>query len=329
MGKPQDDDAGMAAAMALAGGESMAQDLALRILLNTSLSGPTSFFLLAEDKGYLREAGIRPTFYPGGGAALIVPQVRHGSFDVGYGDMSALIERIARGPAQAGPVAVYTTFNTVPFTIAVPAGSAIRSPKDLEGKRIIGHPVDAALITFDMFAEASGIDPRRVKVEKSSSSMGSQVAEMLAGTGADAVFGFVNTIIASVAPLGIEAAQLRFINYADVLPDMYGNTLFVTRELYRDRPELVRGLVRACNRALSDTVANPDQAIDALARRVPSFRRQVDHTRLLGTFKSEMAHPEGGRIGIGDMDDARLERLIALIVKAKALPRKPTIREVF
>jgi NitT/TauT family transport system substrate-binding protein len=42
-----------------------------------------------------------------------------------------------------------------------------------------------------------------------------------------------------------------------------------------------------------------------------------------------MAHPEGARIGIGDMDDSRLERLIALTVEAKKLPRKPSVREVF
>lgn len=42
-----------------------------------------------------------------------------------------------------------------------------------------------------------------------------------------------------------------------------------------------------------------------------------------------MAHPEGGRIGIGDMDDGRLQRLIRLIVAAKGLPRTPSPREVF
>lgn len=305
-----------------------AQTTRLKLLLNTSLSGPVSFFLLAEDRGYLRDEGLSVSFSSGGGAAVVVPQVQHGVYDAGYGDVSALIERIARGPENAGPVAVYTTFNSVPFTIAVPARGPIRTPADLKGRRLIGHPVDAALITFDLFAAATGLDATTVRIERAGSSMGSQVADMLSGQGADGVFGFVNTIIASIAGHGIDPKDLRFINYADHLPDMYGNTLFVTRELHTSNPAAITGMVRAFNRGLRDTVANPDAAIDALEKRT-TIRRAVDHTRLVGTLRSEMAHPEGARIGIGDMDDARLSRLIALIVRTKKLPRTPTVREVF
>lgn len=306
-----------------------AQTRNIRLLLNTSYSGPVSFFLLAEDRGYLAQEGLTVAFSQGGGAAVVVPQVRPGAYEAGYGDISAMIELIAKSPPNEGPVAIYTTFNATPFTIAVAANGPIKAPRDFEGRTITGHPVDAALVTFDLFAQATGIDAAKVKVVRSASGMGSQVAEMLAGN-AHGVFGFVNTIIASVTPMGIDAdRQLRFINYADALPEMYGNTLFVTREFYRrDQPALA-GMVRAFNRALADTVANPTVAIDALAKRVPSLRRDVDHARLVGTLKTEMAHPEGARIGIGDMDDARLERLIRRIVETKKLPRMPSLREVF
>ncbi|MOA62563.1 hypothetical protein D3C78_1880200 [compost metagenome] len=42
-----------------------------------------------------------------------------------------------------------------------------------------------------------------------------------------------------------------------------------------------------------------------------------------------MAHPEGARLGIGAMDEARLRRLIALLVEVKGLPRTPSVEEVF
>ena len=42
-----------------------------------------------------------------------------------------------------------------------------------------------------------------------------------------------------------------------------------------------------------------------------------------------MAHPEGRTIGIGDMDDQRLQRLIERLVRVKRLPRTPAVREVF
>ena len=99
-------------------GPAQAEQRRLRRRLNTSLSGPVAFFLLAQDRGYLRDEGLDIVLSPGSGAAAIVPQVRHGAYDAGYGDMSALIERIARGAPEQGPVAIYTTFNVVPFTIA-------------------------------------------------------------------------------------------------------------------------------------------------------------------------------------------------------------------
>jgi NitT/TauT family transport system substrate-binding protein len=311
-------------------GDSWAQGRRLPLLLNTSLSGPVAFFLLAQDRGYLRDEGLDVSFSAGPGAASMVPMVRDGGYEVGYGDINALIERIARSAPGTAPVAVYTTFNVVPFTIAVPADGPVRTPKDLEGRRIVGHAGDAALLTFDLYARAAGIDIGKVRVDGSMGSMGQAVVDMLRGQGADGVFGFVNTIIASAAPLGVDGRKaLRFLNWADHLPDMYGNTLFVTRGLLQRDPEAVRGLVRAVNRGLADTVQDPDAAIAALLRHAPGTDRAVNLTRLQGTLAAEMAHPEGARIGIGDMDDERLARLIARIVQVKRLPRTPTVREVF
>lgn len=42
-----------------------------------------------------------------------------------------------------------------------------------------------------------------------------------------------------------------------------------------------------------------------------------------------MAHPGGARIGIGEMDDARLARMIEPIVHVERPPRTPGVREVF
>jgi NitT/TauT family transport system substrate-binding protein len=324
-----------AAAGALVGafglsGDSRAQGRRLPLLLNTSLSGPVAFFLLAQERGYLREEGLDVAFSAGPGAAAVVPMVRDGGFEVGYGDINALIERIARSAPGTGPVAVYTTFNVVPFTIAVPADGPVRTPRDLEGRRIVGHAGDAALLTFDLYARAAGIDIGKVRVDGSMGGMGQAVVDMLRGDGTDGVFGFVNTIIASAAPLGVDGRKaLRFLNWADHLPDMYGNTLFVTRGLLQRDPQAVSGLVRAANRGLAETVKDPDAAITALLRHAPGIDRSVNLARLKGTLAMEMAHPEGARIGIGDMDDARLARSIAQIVQARKLLRTPSVQEVF
>jgi NitT/TauT family transport system substrate-binding protein len=42
-----------------------------------------------------------------------------------------------------------------------------------------------------------------------------------------------------------------------------------------------------------------------------------------------MNHPEIAKIGLGDVDDARLKKSIEILVEANKLPRMPSISEVF
>ena len=61
-----------------------------RVLLNSGISGPQAFMMLAQDRGYLREAGVDVEFVAGDGAAAVVPRVLPEGFDFGYGDITAL-----------------------------------------------------------------------------------------------------------------------------------------------------------------------------------------------------------------------------------------------
>ena len=305
-----------------------AQAKPLKVLLNSSFSGPQAFFFLADEQGYLRQEGLEVEFFPGDGAAAVVPRIVPEGFDAGYGDLNALIELVARDPAQA-PIAVYTTFNWTPLTIAVAADGPIKSPKDLEGRTINSHPDDAALRAFPALANVAGIDPAKVTVVTSDVSMRELAEDTIAGKTAG-TFGFVNTIIAALASGGIDGRKsLRFIEYRDYLPDLYGNTLMVTRTLAANNPEAVRGLVRAVNLGLADTVKDLDTAIEAVAKHNPKINKAVDRARLAGTFEIEMSNPEGRTLGIGDVDDARLARSIAIVAETYGLPRVPDVKEIF
>ena len=320
--------AGLALAATTAAARAWSQPRPFRVLLNSNFSGPQAFFFLAQDRGYLKAAGLDATFVGGDGAAAVVPRIGREGFDFGYGDLNALVPLVARNVADA-PIAVWVGFNTTPLTIAVDANGPVKTPKDLEGRIVAGHPIDAALEVFPEFAAATGIDAARVTVRRSPASMRSLVEDMLAGKSAG-VFGFVNTIIAAVAPAGIDGrTRLRFLEYRHHTPDLYGNTLMVSRRLLAERSDDVKAFVRAVNRGLADTVTDLDAAIASVVARDKTVRPDVDKPRLAGTLAMEMAHPEGARIGVGDVDDARLARGIALIAKSRGLPRVPASAEIF
>jgi hypothetical protein len=51
--------------------------------------------------------------------------------------------------------------------------------------------------------------------------------------------------------------------------------------------------------------------------------------RFDATLADEMSHPEIAKIGIGDVSDERMAKAIDILVKAKDLPRAPTVGEIF
>lgn len=301
----------------------------LKMLLNGEFSGPHAFFFLAKERGWLAEEGIDLTLVPGNGAATIVPRISQESFDIGYGDINALIETVAIDGEEA-PIAVWATFNTCPFTIAVRADGPIRSPKDFEGRSISGSPTDAALKTFAALAMHTHVDRSKVTILPSTAGLRAGVEAMLADRAHDGVFGFVNTIIAAVASsTRASADQLRFINYADWVSDLYANAVMVSRRLVKQHPQIVAGLVRAFNRGLAATVADVDAGLSAVQREAPGLDLSVQRRRLIGTLNVEMSNPEGATLGIGDIDDERLARGIRLIALSTGLPAIPSVRDVF
>lgn len=300
----------------------------LRFLLNTFYSGPQAWFLLADDRGYFRDEGLTVTFTEGDTLANAVPKLADGLYDAGYGDLNALVECAAARPDDA-PVAVFAMHNRAPYTIAVAAGGAIRSPRDLAGRRLVTHPNDAAWRMFPEFCAASGLDPSTVRIEVSSLPHRELVPQLLAGTW-DGMFGFVNTIDAQAMEAGVDPKQsLRHLRWQDVVPALYGAAVMVTPALLRAHPDAVGGLVRAVNRGLVDTVSDLDAAIDAVARRNPALDRRANRARLAGTLALEMAHPEGAVHGIGAVDGERIAATIAVIARAKPLPSTPPVARIF
>ena len=89
----------------------------------------------------------------------------------------------------------------------------------------------------------------------------------------------------------------------------------------------MKGLVAAINHGIEDTIKDPDAAVAAVAKREPLIKVAVERERLDATLKDEMNHPEIAKIGLGNVDTARLKRSIDILVEADNLPRTPTPRK--
>jgi NitT/TauT family transport system substrate-binding protein len=298
----------------------------LKMVLNWKYQGPQGWFFLADDRGYFKAAGLDMTFDQGNGSGAPIPLVANGTYDVGFGDINALIEFAAKKPEDA-PIAVYVIYNRPPFTIAVKADGPIKTPKDLEGKTLGGAPGDGALKLFPAFCKVTKIDCTKINITSMQPNLREQ---MLMQGQIDGAFGFVNTIRFSAKLIGVDPdKQIRFIKYGDYGMDLYSNAIIVSKKLVKDNPAAVHSLVAAINHGIEDALKDPDAAVAAVAKREPLIKVAIERERLDATLQDEMSHPEIATIGLGNVDPARLKRSIDILVEALNLPRTPSVDEVF
>lgn len=298
----------------------------IKMVLNWKYQGPQAWFFMAQDKGYFKAEGLDVEIDQGEGSSASITKVAGGAYQAGFGDLNALIDLAAKRPAEA-PVGVFMIYNTPPFTIVVKKDNPIKTPKDLEGKTVGGPANDGALKLFPAFAKVAGIDASKVNITNMTPNLREQ---MLLRGQVDAIFGFINTVYFSAKLVGIDPEKdLRFINYGDYGMDLYSNAIVFSRTFAKENPKAVAGFVKAVNRAINESVADPEAAMEYVMKREPLLNRVVEKERLLATMKQEMSHPEVATIGLGDVSPDRLKRAIAMVVDANGLSRTPTNDEVF
>jgi NitT/TauT family transport system substrate-binding protein len=314
------------AAACLIASAAAAAEARLKMVLNWKFGGGQGMFFLAQDRGYFKDEGIDLQIDQGNGSGAAVPLVANGTYDIGFGDINALIELAAKKPDIA-PIAVYVMFNEPPFTVAVRADSPIKTPADFEGKTLGAPANDGALKLFPALCRITKIDCAKVSITNMQPALREQ---MLMGKQIDGAFGYVGTIRQSAKQLGVDAAtQLRFIKYSDFGMDLYSNSIIVSKKLVAEKPEAVKGFVRALNKGMIDALKDPAAAVAAALKREPLLKPAFEKESFDLMLSDSMNSPEIATIGLGNVDTARLKRSIDILVEAEQLPRTPGVKEIF
>ncbi len=296
-----------------------------RLTLEFRVYGPTAPTLLADAKGYFRDAGIAVKIDGGSGSGEAIKRVAGGTHDFGIADIGTLVEFSARNP-EAAPKAVLIVFDTAAHAIAAFTRSGISRPTDLAGRRLVTGQADATARIFPSFARLVGLDLARVTVTPVDVRL--RDAMLLRGE-ADASLGFGYTMLFNLLSQNVPRADVTVIDFTDYGFAMYGNALIASRAMIEQHPDMVRGVARALARGWVDAVADPAEAIRALVKADPLTPPDLEEQRLRYVIAHHVLTTTTQASGLGGIDPARLDRTIRLIAEGFGLPRAPTADEIY
>ena len=116
---------------------------------------------------------------------------------------------------------------------------------------------------------------------------------------------------------------------ADYGVTLYGNAILVNSKFAAERPEAVKGFLRAFMKGLRETVKQPSAAIDSVLKRNASARKNVELELLNMAIRENIVTPEVKANGYGNIDEERFARAIEQIALTHKFKAKPKPEDIF
>jgi NitT/TauT family transport system substrate-binding protein len=215
-------------------------------------------FYVAQERGYFKDAGLDVSFDYGTESDLLkLVGTNQIQFTIASGDQVILAR------SQGLPVRyVMRWYRQFPVALFALANSGIKTPKDVEGKRVgISMFSGASYVGWEALVYAAGIDASKVNVE----AIGFTQAAAVSQGKVDAA---VDYLVNGPVQLRLAGQQVTVIPVSNYI-DLPSNGIMTNDQTIRDHPELVQALVTAVMRGLKDTLADPNAAFQITLKAVP------------------------------------------------------------
>ncbi len=287
--------AALAAALAatLVASSAFAAD-AVSLRLNWYLGGLHVPFYYGKERGFYAAEGIDLMINEGRGSANTVQVVAAGSDTFGLADSSSVILTASRG---ADVKSVMSLLNSTGFAVVSLAETGIKTPKDLEGKRLAVSPGDPLGQLFQALAAHNKLDMSKITMIQVDPA--AKVVAVLEKR-ADGLLGGADDQYFLIKQRGIEPAALRF---ADNGANIVGMTIVTRTDTIKNKPDLIKRFVRATVKSWEEAKKNPGAAVDTALKVKPDLNRQSTLDQMLVDFELLDSKNSKGRVGLGVQAD--------------------------
>ena len=300
------------AALAFGSLPALAQETPVKFQLDWRFEGPAALFLVPVAKGYFKAEKLNVTVDAGNGSGGAVTRVASGSYDMGFADLAALMEFHANNPTAANkPVAVMMVYNNTPAAVLALKKSGIKTPADLNGKKL-GAPVfDAGRKAFPIFAKANNI------TNVAWTAMDPPLREtMLVRGDVDAITGFSFTSLLNIEARGVKAEDVVILPYPSYGVKLYGNAIIVGEDFLKKNPQAVKAFLRAFSKGMRDVIADPKASIETVKARDGIIDVALEERRLRLALDATVLTPDARAEGFGEVKGPRLSLMASQVSDA-------------
>ena len=302
----------LALAAVLSMGAAQAQTTPIKFQLDWRFEGPAALFLTPVAKGYFKDEKLDVTVDAGNGSGGAVTRVASGTYDMGFADLASLMEFHANNPeAPNKPVAVMVVYNNTPSSVMSLKKTGIKTPADLNGKKLGAPGFDAGRRAFPIFAKANDVGSVQWI------SMDPPLREtMLARGDVDAITGFTFTSLLNLEARGVKAEDVAILPYSDFGVKLYGNVVIASPKLIKENPAAIKAFLKAFTKGAKDVMANPAAAINDVKARDGILNVPLEIRRLQLAIDTVINSPDARAEGFGQLKAPRLSLMASQVSDA-------------
>jgi NitT/TauT family transport system substrate-binding protein len=282
----------------------------------------------ALEKGWYRDEGLDVKILRGQGSGDTIKRIAAGQGEVGIADMSALIA--ARANTDVAVKAIALWYRRPPHGVFVRSDSPIKSPRELEGKKLAISAGNSHQILWPLFEKMSGLKPNSVTwVTMDAASM---PPSLIRGV-TDAVPFFVvhEARIRKIARQ--QNVDLRLLSaWADLGFDLSSTSLVAREETIAKDPDGLKAFLRATLKGADYAFRNKhyDEGVGYLVKHHP----EVDPDGALGAAQvaTRFVYAEevtSGKVAVGQFEAPRLEKTRDTYTQYLELKRKVALEELY
>jgi NitT/TauT family transport system substrate-binding protein len=306
-------------------------EMRIRFSLDRAIDGTAAPLFLAIDKGYFREQGIDVVIEPAQSPLDAVTRLALGTgatettHDMSIGDINAMIRYRDQNP-PTGIEAVFIVHDKPTYALVGRKSRGVQFVKDTEGRKLAAPAADPASQLWPLFAKLNAIDAAKVTVLN----VGLQVrVPMLVSGEVDALIGHSFAAAVDLKDRGVQPDDLVILLMADYGLSLYGNAVLASAKFQAEQPEAIKGFLRAYVRALRDSMQKPEEAIDAVMKRMQGANRQVELERLRIVLAQNIKKFDPKAETVGGVDPARFAAALEQLAQVNPFKSKLKPEEYF